>query len=97
MAEVGRTDTCDMAFIVRVLRGARPAHRAKVLVAFTSPFGGMRLMGYTDTSGCAIFESPDQGRAEIHVEGVSCGVYYYQQDSSVTLNLDTVDAGDTER
>ena len=78
-----------MAFIVRVLRGARPAHRAKVIVGFTSAFGGMRLLGYTDMSGCAIFESPERGRAEVHVEGVSYGVYYYQEDSSVTLNLDS--------
>ena len=78
-----------MAFIVRVLRGARPAHRAKVVVGFTNAFGGMRLLGYTDMSGCAIFESPERGRAEVYVEGVSYGVYYYQEDSSVTLNLDS--------
>jgi len=78
-----------MAFIVRVLRGVRPAHRAKVLVGFTSAFGGMRLLGYTDMSGCAIFESPERGRAEVYVEGVSYGLYDYNGDGSVTLNLDS--------
>jgi hypothetical protein len=77
-----------MAFIVRVLRGVRPAHRAKVRVGFTSAFGGMSLLGYTDTSGCAIFESPEQGMAEVRVEGVSYGLYDYNGDGSVTLNLD---------
>jgi hypothetical protein len=37
-----------MAFIVRLLRGAAAAHGVKVHVGFTSAFGGMSLVEYTD-------------------------------------------------
>jgi hypothetical protein len=86
-----------MGFIVRVLRGAQPAHRVKVRVGFTSKFGGMSLLGYTDTAGHALFESPEEGVAEVHVEGVSYGIYDYGDDGSVTLNLDMDGAEETEQ
>jgi len=85
-----------MAFIVRVLRGVVPAQGVKVRVGFTSAFGGMSLVGYTDWSGHAIFESPDQGSAEVRVEGVSYGLYDYTDDGSITLNLEMVEDDEAE-
>jgi len=85
-----------MAFIVRLLKGAAAAHGVKVHVGFTSAFGGMSLVEYTDWSGHAIFESPEQGLAEIHVDGVSYGAYDYTEDGSVTLNLDSVEDDEPE-
>jgi len=85
-----------MAFIVRVLRGAAPAHRVKVRVGFTSAVGEMSLVAYTDWSGHAIFESPEHGLAEVHVEGVKYGLYDYTEDGSVKLNLDVVDHDETD-
>ena len=57
----------------------------------------MSLAGYTDTSGYVLFESPEQGMAEVRVEGVSYGLYDYKDDGSVTVNLDAWDDEDTEQ
>ena len=77
-----------MAFVVYVISGGQLARGVKVTLGFTSTFLGGSETEYTDVSGRASFQGSQQGVVEIHLNGVSFGLYDYRDEASVTLNLD---------
>ena len=74
------------AFEIRVVdRDQKGIRGARVRLEFMSLARGMSATETTDSDGLAYFESYDEGKIRVYIDGSNRGEYYYRYGDSITI------------